>query len=291
MKSTSSSLILLLTSFIWGMAFVSQSQASGYLGALGYNGSRMLLGALTLLPFVLKTLKKKSKEDFAPLIKDGFICGILLALASFFQQKGIESTTAGKAGFITSLYILIVPVITLFMGKKVSKKTWLCVLGGLAGAYLLSSGGSSSLNKGDALVFVSAFLFSFHVIYIDKVGGRYNSIELSFFQFLFAGSIAFILSLFIEDNTVSDYSSALISVLYGGIFSCGIAYTLQIVGQKYTPAAKATLILSLESVFSLLGGVVILKEKMNTTEITGSIILFLSVIFAELSDKSTQKKE
>lgn len=291
MKSTSSSLILLLTSFIWGMAFVSQSQASSFLGALGYNGTRMLLGFITLLPFILKSFRKKKKEDFYPLLRDGLVCGILLSLASFFQQKGIESTTAGKAGFITSLYILIVPVISLFMGKKIGKKTWLSVLGGLVGAYLLSSGGKSAINKGDALVFVSAFLFSFHVIYIDKVGGKYNSIELSAVQFFFAGLIAFTLSLFFEDNTIADYRSALVPVLYGGIFSCGIAYTLQIVGQKNTPATKATLILSLESVFSLLGGVIILKERMNTEETIGSIILFLSVIYAELSDSSNQKKE
>lgn len=271
------------------MAFVSQSQASGYLGALGYNGSRMLLGFLTLLPFIITSLRKKDRKDILPLLRDGLIAGILLSLASFFQQKGIESTTAGKAGFITSLYILIVPVISLFMGKKISKKIWLCVLTGLIGAYLLSSGGESALNKGDGLVFISAFLFSFHVLFIDKVGKNYNSIELSAFQFLFAGALAFTLSLFFETNTTADYKAALIPVLYGGIFSCGIAYTLQIVGQKYTEATKATLILSLESVFSLLGGVVILKERMNTTEIIGSVILFLSVVAAELSESSNHK--
>lgn len=272
------------------MAFVSQSQASGYLGALGYNGSRMLLGFLTLLPFIITSLRKKERKDILPLLGDGLIAGILLSLASFFQQKGIESTTAGKAGFITSLYILIVPVISLFMGKKISKKIWLCVLTGLIGAYLLSSGGESALNKGDGLVFISAFLFSFHVLFIDKVGKKYNSIELSAFQFLFAGALAFTLSLFFETNTTADYKAALIPVLYGGIFSCGIAYTLQIVGQKYTEATKATLILSLESVFSLLGGVVILKERMNTTEIIGSVILFLSVVAAELGESSNRKE-
>lgn len=284
MKKIYSSLILLLTAVIWGFAFVSQSQASSLLGALGYNSLRMLLGFVVLLPLLIKNTMGKKKDEIIQLLGDAFICGILLASASYFQQKGIEYTTAGKAGFITSLYILIVPVISLIFGKRNSLKTWLCVISGLFGAFLLSVSGTSGINKGDGLVFISAVLFSLHVMFIDRVSKRDDGVSLSALQFLFAGSIAFILSLFFENNTIQNVRSAIVPILYGGIGSCGIAYTLQIIGQKYTPPTEATLILSLESVFSAVGGALILSERMSMKEVIGCIILFLSVIVAELPE-------
>lgn len=290
MKSIYSSLILLLTALIWGFAFVSQSQASSFLGPLGYNGLRMLLGFLVLLPLYIKHSRKREKEEKKSLLRDGMICGILLFLASYFQQKGIEYTTAGKAGFITSLYILIVPVLSLFSGKKNSPRTWICVFTGLLGAFLLSINGKSGINRGDGLVFISAFLFSLHVIFIDRVSKNHDGVSLSTIQFLCAGLIALVLSLFLEDNTIHDIKAAAIPVLYGGIGSCGIAYTLQIIGQKYTPPTRAALILSLESVFSALGGALILSERMSTKELTGCLILFLSVIIAELPDKREENR-
>ncbi len=284
MKKIYSSLILLLTAVIWGFAFVSQSQASSLLGPLGYNSLRMLLGFIVLLPLLIKNTRGKKKDEIIQLLGDAFICGILLASASYFQQKGIEYTTAGKAGFITSLYILIVPVISLFFGKRNSLKTWLCVISGLFGAFLLSINGRSGINRGDGLVFISAVLFSLHVMFIDRVSKRNDGVSLSALQFFFAGSIAFILSLFFENNTIQNVRSAIIPILYGGIGSCGIAYTLQIIGQKYTPPTEATLILSLESVFSAVGGALILSERMSGRELIGCIILFLSVIVAELPE-------
>ncbi len=287
MSKTNSSLVLLLTSLIWGFAFVSQRQAGAHVGPLGYNGIRMLLGFLVLIPFLIRYYRKSTNKERIEIIKNGFIAGILLLSASFFQQKGIESTSAGKAGFITSLYILFVPVITLIMGKRISKKTWLCVLSGLFGAFLLSLNGREGIKKGDALVFISAILFSLHVIYIDKVGSRHDGAALSSLQFLFAGTIAFLLSLIFENNSLEAYTSITIPLLYGGIGSCGIAYTLQIIGQKNTDATRATLILSLESVFSALGGALILHESMSTKEIIGASILFISVLIAQIDTVST----
>lgn len=285
MKKTASSLILLLTAAIWGFAFVSQSQAGDAIGALCYNGLRMLLGFIVLLPLLVKNLKE-NKADFKPLLLDGLIAGILLFSASFFQQKGIETTSAGKAGFITSLYILFVPIISLFFGKKNSLKTWVFIFTGLFGAFLLSYDGSNGISSGDILVFISAVLFSFHVLFIDKAGKKHNSVSLSAVQFLFAGLIAFILSLIFENNSIESIKSVTIPILYGGIGSCGIAYTLQIVGQKNTEPTKATLILSLESVFSAIGGALILGEVMSIREIIGCAVLFISVLGAQIPDKS-----
>ncbi len=285
MKKTASSLILLLTAAIWGFAFVSQSQAGDAIGALCYNGLRMLLGFIVLLPLLVKNLKE-NKSDFCSLLSDGLIAGILLFAASFFQQKGIETTSAGKAGFITSLYILFVPIISLFFGKKNSLKTWVFIFTGLFGAFLLSYDGSNGISSGDILVFISAVLFSFHVLFIDKAGKKHNSVSLSAVQFLFAGLIAFILSLIFENNSIESIKSVTIPILYGGIGSCGIAYTLQIVGQKNTEPTKATLILSLESVFSAIGGALILGEVMSIREIIGCAVLFISVLGAQIPDKS-----
>ncbi len=286
MKKTASSLILLLTSAIWGFAFVSQSQAGDAIGALCYNGLRMLLGFIVLLPLLVKNLKE-NKADLKPLLCDGLVAGILLFLASFFQQKGIETTSAGKAGFITSLYILFVPIISLFFGKKNTVKTWVFIFTGLFGAFLLSYDGSNGISSGDILVFISAVLFSFHVLFIDKAGKKHNSVSLSAVQFFFAGLIAFILSLIFEDNSIESIKSVTIPILYGGIGSCGIAYTLQIVGQKNTEPTKATLILSLESVFSAVGGALILGEVMSVREMAGCAILFISVLGAQIPDKSS----
>ncbi len=285
MKETSSALILLLTALIWGSTFVFQSEASASVGPLCYNGLRMLLGFIVLLPLLIRSIKGKNGKEMKELVKDGFVCGILLFSASFFQQYGIEFTTAGKAGFITSLYILIVPVISLAFGKRNTLKTWLCVATGLLGAFLLSINGREGLGKGDAFIFICAVLFSLHVMYIDHVSGRYRGVELSAVQFFFAGTIACILSLFFEKNTTGGIRDALVPILYGGIGSCGIAYTLQIIGQKNMNATKATLILSLESVFSALGGALILKETMSAREIAGAVILFISVVCAELPER------
>ena len=285
MKETSSALILLLTALIWGSTFVFQSEASSAVGPLCYNGLRMILGFIVLLPLLIRSIKGKKRKEMKSLILDGFICGLLLGTASYFQQYGIGYTTAGKAGFITSLYILIVPVISLLFGKKNSRKTWICVLTGLVGAFLLSINGNEGLSKGDALVFICAIVFSLHVMFIDHVSHKYKGVELSAMQFLFAGGIAFLLSLFFENNSVNGVKDALVPILYGGIGSCGIAYTLQIIGQKYTPATKATLILSLESVFSAIGGALILHETMSMKEIIGCVILFASVVVAELPER------
>lgn len=287
MKKYTYPLLLFLTSFIWGLAFVSQSQATGTMGPLLYNGLRMLLGFLVLLPLLIISLKKKNSAYIKSVIKDGLICGLILGTASFFQQKGIEYTTAGKAGFITSLYILIVPLFSLILGNKITKRVWLCVVLGLLGAFLLSFSGEGTINIGDALVFISAIFFALHILYVDKNGKNYSGADLSCIQFFFAGTIATLLSFIFENPTLISIKSSLLPLLYGGVGSCGIAYTLQIVGQKHVEPTKATLILSLESVWAVVGGLIILNEEMKIAEIIGCLILFFSVLFAQLPEKKT----
>ncbi len=293
MKTRNALLLLLLTSFIWGFAFVAQSTAAKDIGPFTYNAIRMLLGALSLVPFSLKTLRSNIKKEgyTKKLMKGGMICGCFLAIASYLQQFGIAYTTAGKAGFITSLYILFVPVISLFFGKKNPPRIWICVAIGLIGAYLLSVKDGFEISKGDLFVSLCAICFCLHILSIDKFGKDVDAIELSMVQFATAGAICSIGMFFFEKPEISSILSAWIAILYSGVLSCAVAYTLQVVGQKYLKPAPATLALSLESVWAAIGGALILKESMNARELVGCIILFASVIVAQLPAKSEERSK
>ena len=290
MKQKYAIILLLITSLIWGFAFVAQSAASDTIGAFTFNGLRFIIGSAVLAPIAIFTLKKnhKGKEYKYELVRASIICGILLASASMFQQTGIEQgASSGKAGFITSLYILFVPVLSLLQGNKISRKTWICVAAGILGAYLISASGNSYEGqlKGELLVLVSAFLFALHIIAIERLGKGLNGIELSFGQYITAGIICSAAMLIVERPELSAIAPAWISILYAGAFSCGVAYTLQVIGQKYVAATPATLALSLESVWALIGGTLMLKERMSASEICGCIILFSAVIASQINIK------
>ena len=285
MKENKAVALLLLASFIWGFTFAFQSQAADTIGPFMYNGIRMCIGFLVLLPLVVKILKDKDKAYFRSLLFHGFVCGILIGSASMVQQIGIKYTTAGKAGFITSLYTLIVPLLSLLVGKKVSLKIWLCVLGGLVGAFLLSIKSEGGIGKGDAIIFGCAVLFALHIMYIDRYGKAFNGIDLSALQFITAGILCLAIGSFTETTTLDNVKNALVPILYAGIGSCGIAYTLQVVAQKYVQPAKATLALSLESAWSVVGGAIILHEVMSGRELLGCAVLFISVVIAQLPEK------
>ena len=176
MKENKAVLLLLAASLIWGFTFAFQSQAADAIGPFMYNGIRMCIGFIVLLPLLLKILKGKDKAYIKSLLFHSFICGLLIGSASIVQQIGIKYTTAGKAGFITSLYTLIVPILSLIVGKKVSKRIWICVFGGLIGAFLLSINNEGGIGKGDIIIFVCASLFALHIIYIDKFGKSCNGV-------------------------------------------------------------------------------------------------------------------
>ncbi len=283
---------------IWGLAFVAQSNAAGNVSTFFFNGTRMILGFIVLLPLVIPILKKHKgdKKYFKALMLDGLLCGIFTSTACIVQQYGMEFTTAGKAGFITSLYTLIVPVFSMVLGKKVPLKIWICIAIGLFGTFLLSfNGETAGIGTGDLIVLVSAFLFAIQIIIIDRVVGKFEGVELSAFQFLFGGILGLIIGYFVEGYTISSvqimFKSAWLPILYAGVCSCGIAYTLQIVGQKWVQPFKATLALSLESAWAAFGGLVMLNEHMTATQIVGCLLMFGAVVFAQMPSKkkSTSK--
>ena len=286
------SLLLLLTAFIWGAAFVAQSVGGEAVGCFTFNGVRSLIGALVLLPVIwLMDAKKKEeleqKEDQKTLIIGGICCGVMLCIASNFQQFGISFTTVGKAGFITAMYILIVPILGLFMKKKAGFKVWLGVVLAMMGLYLLCMTSESfSLSKGDFLVLICAGFFSLHILIIDYFSPKVDGVRMSCIQFLVCGIISMIMAFIFETPDVSAILSGWLPILYAGVLSCGVAYTLQIVGQKNMDPTVASLILSLESVFSVLAGWLILDQTLSLRELFGCVLMFLAIILAQLPQKN-----
>lgn len=284
MKERNAVLLLLLTSFIWGLSFVAQSVSTESIGAFTFNGIRMVLGAIVLVPVAFKTLKihVKDKAYMKRTIKGGLLMGLFLAAASMTQQIGIETTDAGKAAFITSLYMIIVPFISRIFGKKIEKKIWVCALIALAGMYMLCLSGGMSISRGDLYLFACAILFSCHILVIEKVSKDSDGVELSMFQFFFGGLMCLIGMLFFEHPDLSSIKEASLPLAYAGFLSCGVAYTLQTVAQKYVQASKATLALSLESVWAAIGGALILSERLSLNELIGCALVFLAVLLAQI---------
>lgn len=280
------SLLLLLTAFIWGAAFVAQSVGGEAVGCFTFNGVRSLIGALVLLP-VIWLMDAKKKEDQKTLITGGICCGVMLFIASNFQQFGISFTTVGKAGFITAMYILIVPILGLFMKKKPGLQVWLGVVLAMMGLYLLCMTSESfSLSKGDFLVLICAGFFSLHILIIDYFSPKVDGVRMSCIQFLVCGILSMVMAFIFETPEVSVILSGWLPILYAGVLSCGVAYTLQIVGQKNMDPTVASLILSLESVFSVLAGWLILNQTLSLRELSGCVLMFLAIILAQLPQKN-----
>ena len=287
MKERDAVLLLLLTSLIWGLSFVAQSVSTESIGAFTFNGIRMVLGAIVLLPMVIKSLRTHAKDKtyMRRTIKCGVSMGAFLAAASMAQQIGIETTDAGKAAFMTSLYMIIVPFISRIFGKKIEKKIWICAVIALAGMYMLCLSGGTSLSEGDIYLLICALFFSFHILVIEKVSKDSDGVELSFIQFLTGGVICLIGMAIFETPDVSALKEAALPIAYAGFLSCGVAYTLQTVAQTYVKASKATLALSLESVWAAIGGAIILSERLSGNEIIGCALVFIAVLFAQLDIK------
>lgn len=290
------SLLLLLTATIWGIAFVAQSVSMDYIGGFTFNSIRSLIGSLTLLPVIWGLGKTKAPEekkriqassDRKTLITGGICCGILLCFASNFQQFGIKYTSVGKAGFITACYIVIVPIIGIFLKKKCSPFIWIAVILSLCGLYLLclTPGEGFAIGKGELLVLICAFLFSLHILTIDHFSPLVDGVKMSCIQFFVCGILSGIPALLLEKPDLTDILAAKVPVLYAGIMSCGVAYTLQIIGQKNMNPTVASLILSLESCISVIAGWLILGQNLNSREIWGCILMFGAIILAQLPQK------
>lgn len=286
-------ILLFLTALIWGMAFVAQSVSMDYIQPLTFICIRFFIGGLFLLPFIF-IMDKKKNEDMRQIDKTeankktlligGIICGIFLFGGSFFQQVGIQYTTVGKAGFLTAFYIIIVPLLGLFLKKKCPPLTWCGVAISLVGLYFLCMTESLILQKGDALVFIGAFMFAGQIMAIDYYNPMVDGVRLSCIQFFTAGIIGFVGMLLFEQPQLSAILGAAGPILYTGIMSSGVGYTLQIIGQKGIHPAVAALILSLESVFSALSGFLFLHQGMSGRELLGCGLMFLAIILAQMPD-------
>ncbi len=311
-KKTRGNIMLILTAFIWGSAFVAQKSAMDIIGPMTFMGVRTILGACLLIPVIIildrskakknpdakKLTAEEKKAERKLLIIGGICCGILLFGATSFQQTGIIFTTAGKAGFITSLYVVIVPVMGLLLKKKVTPITWLCVASAAIGLYLLcipSDGGFSEVNTGDLLVLICAFCFAVHILVIDYFSPKVDGVKLSCIQFFVAGTLNFIALPFVDPALGYDFATAevlfeaAIPILYAGVLSCAVAYTFQIVAQADTDPTIASLILCLESVFAVLSGMIILGEPMSARELIGCVVMFASIVIAQLPSKADKE--
>lgn len=285
-----SSLILLLTATIWGVAFVAQSVGMEYIGPFTFNAIRCVLGGMVLIPVILVLKKKKEtgaenqeKEDKKTLWMGGIACGVILCIASNLQQFGIMEASVGKSGFFTALYIVMIPVIGIFIGKRPGIKLWFCVTLAVVGMYLLCmKDGSFTIERADIMLLLCALAFSFHILVVDYFSPKVDGVKMSCIQFFVCGVLSAVGMLFTETPDISNIQAAWLPLLYAGLLSCGVGYTLQIVGQKGINPVIASLIMSLESVISALAGWVILGQVLSPKEILGCVLMFVAIIITQI---------
>lgn len=292
-KKMLGSLMLSLTAVIWGTAFVAQSVGMDYLGPFTFNAVRFLIGGIILSPYYFWQKRKNpqfigGKKDKRFLLLGGLICGVLMAVASSFQQFGLMYTTVGKAGFLTALYIVIVPVASVFFRKKVAPWVWVAVATAVVGTYFLCIGEGFTFGFGDMLVLICAFCFSAHIMVVDYLAPKTDGVLLSCLQFLISGGICAVFMFILERPSFSLVLQAWQPVLYAGVMSCGVAYTLQILGQKHVAPTIASLILSFESVVSVLAGWALLGQKLTAREWLGCLLVFVAIILAQIPQPKAQ---
>jgi drug/metabolite transporter (DMT)-like permease len=291
-------ILLVIGAFIWGSAFIFQKKGMDYIGPLAFNGIRNLMGSFVLIPFILISDKRKPKEELEKekssrklLIKAGVICGVFLAAASTVQQYALKYTSTGKVGFITTLYIIFVPIVGVFIGKRFRPVLWISAVLAIVGLYVLciKKGEGFSLVLGDWLALACAFLFAFQILSLDKFTPLVNPVKLASIEFFVCGVICCVLMFIFEKPTLSAVLSAYIPLLYAGLLSTGVAYTFQAVAQKHANPVMASLIMSLESVFCVLTGWALLHETLTPRETVGCIIIFIGVIITQLPDLKKKK--
>lgn len=289
-------LILLLTAFIWGTSFIAQSKGVENISSALFTGTRSLLGGIVLLPVIFCMDARKAKRGIGvqkinkTLILGGILCGICLCLASTIQTQGMVYTSPGKSGFITALYMVFIPIVKLFMGEKPRIMVAVAVIIAVAGMYLLCINGDFVINKGDVLTLICSLIFTAHILLIDYFSPRVDGIKLACIQFLICGIIDLIYVALFEHPCMEPLLNSWVSIGYSGIMSCGVAYTLQIIGQKYTDPTSASIIMSLESVFSALSTVVLVSLGWRLTggtltpkEIMGCVLMFLAILLVQLT--------
>ena len=290
----------ILAAFIWGTAFVAQDLCADSIGTFAFNATRYFIAVLALL-VVIAVSDKAKKNRPTPTAEEkkaankqlwlgGLCCGVALAIASNFQQAGlVAGTDAGKAGFITALYVVLVPVFGLFFKRKVSLPVWIAVVCSVVALYLLCIKGDFSLAAGDLLILVCAVCFAIHILVIDHFTAYCDGVKLSCLQFLFAGIISAVCMFLFEDVDFAAIWSCILPLLYVGIFSCGVGYTLQILAQKDSNPTVVTILLSLESVFAVIAGAIVLHQQMTAREYIGCVVMFVAVILAQIQFPEKKK--
>ena len=309
--------MLVLTAMVWGGSFVAQKSGMELIGPFAFNGIRTIIGGIVLIPLIMVLDRMKSKKQASAtavkadaadsvlseadkkneqklLITGSICCGLALLVAGMLQQIGMMYTTAGKAGFITALYVVLVPIFGRILGKKIRPLIWLCVLASAFGLYLLcmpASGGFGHINKGDLIVLACALCFAVHILLIDYFSPKVDGVRLSCLQFFIAGILCVILMFPLDPvlgydiPSLSQLLDAWIPIVYAGALSCGAGYTMQIVAQADTDPAVASMILCLESVFAVIAGILILGESLSLREAAGCIIMFAAILAAQLPAK------
>lgn len=290
-------LLLLLTALIWGSSFVAQSVGMEKIEPNTFNGIRTWLGALVLVPFILvrrrgKSAQEKARENRKILLFGGLVCGVLLCIASTVQTYGLKYTTAGKSGFITAMYMIVVPLLGFVFHKRPTRIALFSAAVAVCGMSLLCLRGTdiTNVNIGDFLTLLCAVVFAFHIMAIDYFSPQVDGVKLACLQFFVSGAVNIVLMLLLEKPQPAVVMDCTLPVLYSGVMSCGVAYTLQIIAQKYTDPTSASILMSLESVFAVLSGALLLHERMTAHEILGCVLMFAAILLVQLPDDFFQKR-
>lgn len=297
-KKVLSNFALFLTALIWGVSFVAQKAGMDYVGAFSFNFARSILGGLSLIPLIF--LVKMTTPDNRPkklkhlqhwcLFKAGAFCGLALFTAMSLQQYSMISASAGKAGFISALYIIFVPLISMFFGAKLENKIKVSVGLALVGLYLLCfKGGLTGFDMYDGLLLIGAFFYGVHILVVNHFSRHVNPVKMSCVQFFVVGLLSLPFMLMFENPVAANFVAAKTPILYAGILTCGVAYTLQIFGQKFTSPTIASIILCMESVFAVVGGSLILHETMTPREVWGCIFMIIAVVLSQIQMKNFKK--
>jgi len=288
-------ILLALAAIIWGVSFVAQSDGMNYVDVFTFNSLRFIIGGFVMLPFTRllnknETNMQKNNSGSLDLLS-GICCGVILFIGCSLQLTGIKYTTAGKAGFITALYIILVPIFGLFLKKRVGMRVWLGVAFAVGGLYLLCITEAFMLGTGDIYLLGGAIAFSVHILLIDYFASKMNAVKLACYQFIVAGVISFIFMLVWEKPLFANILAAWFPILYAALLSSGVAFVFQIIGQRNMNPSAASLILSFEAVVSVIAGFLLLGEKLSVREIAGCVLMFVAIILAQLPEKGAEKNK
>jgi len=300
-KTLRSDLLLLLAAFIWGTTFVAQRMGMSHIGPMTYNALRFALGALTLVPVILLFPRNERgqasdrRRGVRFLLYGGGLVGLALFGGASMQQMGLVYTTAGKAGFITSLYVVLVPVLGRLLGQRIGVSVWTGAILAVAGLYLLSVTGSFTIGRGDLLVLIGAFFWAVHVHLIGYLAKRANPLGIACLQFLACSALSLVAAVLFEEIAIAPILQATVPIFYGGVLSAGVAFTLQVICQRTSPPAHAAIVMSLETVFAALAGYVVLHERLGPRDLAGCALMLAGLMVVQLplllSSPSTRPEE